>query len=154
LYSEFINVVANKFQPEIIIGHSVGGMASVFFQKKYQLQSLSKLILLGAPAHFEGVFRRYTTMLGYNAKIVEGLDQLVLERFDKTPSYFSAAKFSEEILVKGLIIHDTQDKIIPYEDALLFKQHYTNAQFHSTSGYGHGLKSPEVTNRIMKFIES
>ena len=27
LYAEFINVVANKFQPEIIIGHSVGGMA-------------------------------------------------------------------------------------------------------------------------------
>ncbi len=33
LYSEFINAVAQKFQPEIIMGHSVGGMASVFLTK-------------------------------------------------------------------------------------------------------------------------
>ena len=154
LYSEFINVVANKFKPEIIIGHSVGGMASVFFQQKYQLKTLKKLVLLGAPAHFVGVFKRYTDMLSYNSKIIQGLNQLVLDRFNRTPDYFSAAKFSEEIRAKGLIIHDTEDKIIPYEDALLFKQHYTNSELHSTTGYGHGLKSDEITNKIIKFIES
>ena len=31
LYSEFINVVASHYQPTVIVGHSVGGMATVFF---------------------------------------------------------------------------------------------------------------------------
>ncbi len=33
LYSEFINIVVKRFNPKIVIGHSVGGMASVFFQQ-------------------------------------------------------------------------------------------------------------------------
>jgi len=129
-------------------------MASVFFQKKYQLQSLKKLVLLGAPAHFVGVFKRYADMLGYNTKVVNGLNELVYERFNKTPDYFSAAKFTENITAKGLIIHDTEDQIIPYEDALLFEKHYKNAELYPTTGYGHGLKSLEVTHKVLEFIES
>ena len=37
LYSEFINVVAKRFHAEIIIGHSVGGMASVISQHNHKL---------------------------------------------------------------------------------------------------------------------
>ena len=81
LYSEFINAVAKKFEPEIIIGHSVGGMASVFCMHSHKLPSIKKMILLGAPAHFTGVFSRYKTMMGYNNRISKGLDRLVLENF-------------------------------------------------------------------------
>ena len=154
LYSECINVVVNTYKPEIIIGHSVGGMASVFFQKKYQFTGLEKLVLLGAPAHFEGVFKRYADMLGYNNKIREGLDKLVLKRFNQLPSYFSAAKFSETISTKGLIIHDKHDKIIPFEDALLYKKYYTNAELIETKGLGHGLKGEKITKIITEFISS
>ncbi len=37
IYSECINLVVKKFNAKIIIGHSVGGMATTFFQYKYQL---------------------------------------------------------------------------------------------------------------------
>ena len=154
LYSEYINLVVKKFEPEIIIGHSVGAMASIFFQHTYQFKGLQKLVLLGAPAHFSGVFKRYTDMLGYNDKIVKGLDALVVERFNNSPSYYSAAKFSKEITAKGLIIHDKKDEIIPFEDALLYKEHYENAEFYDTTGYGHGLKSPEITKKVLEFISS
>ncbi len=154
LYSECINVVVNTFKPKIIIGHSVGGMASVFFQNKYQFTGLEKLILLGAPAHFEGVFKRYADMLGYNSKIREGLDKLVLKRFNQLPSYFSAARFSETISTKGLIIHDKHDKIIPFEDALLYQKHYANAELIETKGLGHGLKGEKITKIIIQFINS
>jgi pimeloyl-ACP methyl ester carboxylesterase len=154
LYSEYINIVVQKFEPQIIIGHSVGGMASVFFQHKYQFKGLQKIVLLGAPSHFVGVFKRYTEMLGYNDKIVKGLDALVVKLFNKPPSHFSAAKFSEEIKIKGLIIHDKKDEIIPFEDALLFKEHYKNAELYATTGYGHTLKSPEITKKVLEFISS
>ncbi len=140
LYSEFINVIAEKFQPEVIIGHSVGGMASVFCMHNHKLPSVKKLVLLGAPAHFTGVFARYKTMMGYNNKISNGLDNIVLERFGKPVDYFSAATFSESIEVKGLIIHDTKDRIIPYEDAQLFAKRFKNSELISTTGFGHSLK--------------
>ena len=43
LYSECINAVVNTYKPEIIIGHSVGGMASVFFQKKIPIYRSRKI---------------------------------------------------------------------------------------------------------------
>ncbi len=152
LYSEFINVVAQKFQPEVLIGHSVGGMASVFSMHNHQLPSVKKLVLLGAPAHFTGVFSRYKTMMGYNNKISNGLDKIVLERFGKSVDYFSAATFTESIEAQGLIIHDKKDKIIPYEDAQLFASRYKNSELISTKGFGHGLKDESLTPRIIEFI--
>ncbi|MCT4630842.1 alpha/beta hydrolase [Winogradskyella sp.] len=152
LYSEFINVVAQKFKPEAIIGHSVGGMATVFFMHNYQLASVKKMILLGAPAHFTGVFTRYKSMMGYNKRISNGLDNIVLERFGKPVDYFSAANFTKLIEAKGLIIHDRKDKIIPFEDALLFANRYKNSELIETQGFGHGLKDTSLTPKIIEFI--
>ena len=154
LYSEFINVIAKKFQPEVVIGHSVGGMASVFFMHSFPLDSVEKMVLLGAPAHFTGVFSRYKSLMGYNNRISNGLDSIVLERFGKPVDYFSAANFARTINAKGLIIHDKNDKIIPYEDALLFSNRYKNSELISTNGFGHGLKDPSLTPKIIEFINS
>ncbi len=154
LYSEFINRVAQKFQPEVLIGHSVGGMASVFCMHNYQLPSIKKMVLLGAPAHFTGVFDRYKSMMGFNNKISTGLDRLVFENFGKPVDYFSAATFSESIAAQGLIIHDKKDKIIPFEDAQLFAKRYKNSELISTTGFGHGLKDASLTPRIIEFINT
>lgn len=154
LYSEFINVAAQKFQPDVLIGHSVGGMASVFCMHNHELPSIKKLILLGAPAHFTGVFTRYKQMMGFNNRISNGLDSIVLERFGKPVDYFSAANFTKTINAKGLIIHDKKDRIIPYQDGQLIASRYKNSEFISTSGFGHGLKDKSLTPKIIEFINN
>ena len=152
LYSECINLVVKKFDVHTIIGHSVGGMATIFFQHKYQLKSIQKLVLLGAPADFIGVFDRYESMMGYNKRVSKALKKYVLKHYNHLPEYFSPAIFSKDILAKGLIIHDKKDRIIPYKDGLKFKQNYTNATFIATKGYGHGLKSERVYQHILDFL--
>lgn len=154
LYSEYINKVAQKHQPEVLIGHSVGGMASVFAMHNYQLPSIKKMILLGAPAHFTGLYGRYKSMMGYNTKISKGLDHTVLKNFGQPIDYFSAATFCESIEAKGLIIHDKEDMIIPYEDAQLLAKRYKNSELISTTGFGHGLKDASLTPQIIKFINA
>jgi len=154
LYSEYINMVAQHFKPEVLIGHSVGGMASVFALHNHDLPSVEKLISLGAPAHFTGVFSRYKTMMGFNKKVSDGLDKIVLDRFNNPVDYFSAANFTSDFSIEGLIIHDKKDVIIPYEDALLFKNRFKNAKLISTTGFGHGLKDVSLTPKIIKFINS
>ncbi|WP_431159354.1 alpha/beta hydrolase [Winogradskyella poriferorum] len=152
LYSEFINVVAEAFKPEVLIGHSVGGMASVFCMHNHDLDFVKKMVLLGAPAHFTGVFTRYKTMMGYNHRISEGLDRIVFERFGKPTDYFSAANFTKDIQAKGLIIHDKKDCIIPYEDALLFANRYANSELVTTEGFGHSLRDDSITPYIIEFL--
>ncbi|WP_460218328.1 alpha/beta hydrolase [Psychroserpens sp. MEBiC05023] len=154
LYSECIHIVAKKFNANIIIGHSVGGMATAFFQHKYQLASVNKLILLGAPSNFIGVFKRYKAMMGYNNRIAKAMDDIIVERFNKTPDYFNSARLLEHINDKGLIIHDELDKIIPYSDAKDYETFYKNATLITTKGLGHGLKSEDVHNHILNFINA
>ena len=154
LYSEYINVVAKRFQPEIIIGHSVGGMSTAFFQNKYQLESVKKIILLGAPSEFTDVLKRYTDMLGYNQRITKQLNLTIIERFGGKPENFSTAKYLEGINSKGLIIHDEQDAIIPYSDALLIKNSFKNSTLITTKGLGHSLNDESVSNHIYEFIEN
>ncbi len=154
LYSEFINVVAIRFQPEIIIGHSVGGMSATFFQKKYQLKSVKKIILLGAPSEFTDVLRRYTEMLGYNQRITDQLNLTIRDRFGNHPETFSTARYLESIDSKGLIIHDEQDNVIPYNDALLIKNSFKDSILITTQGLGHSLNDATVSQHIYDFIEN
>lgn len=153
-YAEFLAEVIKHYNPMTLIGHSVGGMASVFCQYNNDFESIKKMVLLGAPAHFTGVFSRYKQMMGYNHRISKGLDNLVLQRFGKPVDYFSAANFTQSIAADGLIIHDKHDKIIPYEDALEFNSKYDNAELITTTGFGHGLRDTSLTPRIIDFVNS
>ena len=154
LYSEFINVVSTRFKPEIIIGHSVGGMATAFFQNKYQLPSIKKIVLLGAPSEFKDILKRYTDMLGYNQRIIKQLHRTMVEKFGDRPENFSTAKFLEATDSKGLIIHDELDKTIPYGDAVLIKNSFKNSRLITTSGLGHSLSDTSVSKHIHEFIEN
>lgn len=154
LYSEFINVVCKQFKPEIIIGHSVGGMASVFYLNKYQLDSLNKLVLLGAPSEFESILKNYTDMLSYNSKVIKSLDKLIEDSFGSPPSAFSTAKYSKSLDVQALLIHDKKDRIIPYGDAELIHKNLKNSKLITTSGYGHSLNNDVVYKHILDFLNA
>ncbi|WP_406682768.1 alpha/beta hydrolase [Seonamhaeicola sp. MEBiC1930] len=153
LYSEFINIVAQKHQPEVVIGHSVGGMSVIFFQQKYQLQSIKKMVLLGAPSEFEFILKSYIKLLGYNKKIEKHLDKIILKRFGALPGDFSTSKYSKNIETKGLIVHDVKDAVIPYSDAKLINKSLKNSTLISTKGLGHSLNDSSVTNDILEFLE-
>ncbi len=154
LYSEFIHRVAKHFQPNIIIGHSLGGMATVFCQRKFQLQNIQKLILIGVPSEFTGVLKRYTDMMGYNQRIINEMNAIIIERLGAEPSTFSTAKYLETNSSQGLIIHDEDDHVIPYCDALQIKNSFKDSTLVTTKSLGHSLNNDTVASYINDFIEA
>ncbi|MBT8303113.1 MAG: alpha/beta hydrolase [Bacteroidia bacterium] len=154
LYAEFMNEAAKHYQPKIIIGHSVGGMAAVFFNKNYLPEYLEKLVLIGAPSEFVNVFEGYTSMLGYSGFLKQRLNKLITDRFGGTPESFSTAKYLEGIKNKGLIIHDKQDKIIDYKEALMISKAFENAKLITTDGLGHSLHHDSVNKKILEFLNA
>lgn len=153
-YADCINKAAEKFKANIIIGHSVGGVASGITQFKYQLPSVKKLVLLGAPSNFKGLFERYIVMMGYNEKIAQAMNQYCLKTYGHLPSYYCIENFSKNIEAQVLIIHDRFDNIIPYSDALEFKKHLKKSELIKTKGLGHKLKSEDVYEHITDFLST
>ncbi len=154
LYSDFIHTVAKQFKPNIIVAHSMGGMATAFFLNKYQLKGIQKLVLIGAPSKFTGVLKRYTDLMGYNQRIAEQIDAYVVERYGVRPEAFSTAKCLETTSSQGLIIHDEDDTIIPYDDALDIISSFKNSTLVTTKGMGHSLNNGEVASYIYNFLEA
>ena len=152
LYSEFIHVVSLKFKPTIVIGHSVGAMALVFSLRKYETKTVKKALLLGAPSNFKDILKRYTDMMGYSRLICRGIEKQIEEKFGQPASHYSTAKFVENLKIKGLIVHDEKDTIIPYSDAIEINTSFKNATFITTKGLGHSLKGDYVSEEIIKFL--
>ena len=154
VYSECIHAVAKRFKANTIVGHSVGGTATIFSQYKTPLESIEKIVSLGAPSDFVDIFKRYETMMGYNKKVSQAMVQFVLRAYNHLPEYYSAANFSKEIEAKILVVHDKKDRIIPYTDGLKFKKNYDKVQFIGTKGFGHGLKNDVIHNHIIDFLNA
>ena len=154
LYAEFINVIIKKFNPTILIGHSVGGMATVFSNQKYQFANIKKIVLLGTPSELTDVFKRYVDMMSYNTRIEKQINELVFENFGKYPKDFSTAEFLKDNTSKGLIIHDEKDPIIPFEEAQLINNSYKNSTLLATQNLGHSLNSNTVTTHVVDFINA
>lgn len=152
LYSEFINVVSQKFKPTIFLGHSVGAMSIIFFLHKKNYSDANKIVLLGAPSTFAAIIERYKKIMGFSNKIDKGIDRYIKLIFGHPPSYYSTANFIKNIDCRGLIFHDKRDPVIPYDDALEIDLQFKNAKLISTEGLGHSLKGKYIYDEIIKFL--
>ena len=152
LYSEFINVVSQKFKPTIFVGHSVGAMSIIFFLHKKNYSDAKKIVLLGAPSTFAAIIERYKKIMGFRNKIDKGIDRYIKLTFGHPPSYYSTANFIKNIDCRGLIFHDKRDPVIPYDDALEIDLQFKNAKLISTEGLGHSLKGKYIYDEIIKFL--
>ncbi|EGV44605.1 alpha/beta hydrolase [Bizionia argentinensis JUB59] len=154
LYGEFIKVVSKKHKADFLIGHSVGGMASVFSQNNSEYRDISKIILLGAPAEFTDVLDRYYKMMCFSKRTIKAINQLIKDRLQAGPESFSTAKYLECLTIDGLIIHDEKDGIIPYQDALILNMSLRNSKLVTTTGFGHSLIDESISNHIYEFLKS
>lgn len=152
LYAEFINVIINRFNPEIVIGHSAGAMAISFAIEKYEYSNIEKLILIGSPSEFKDVLDRYTKMLYISKQVSKAIEDFIIENYNKHPKDFSTSKSVKNLTIESLILHDEDDNVIPYQDALVIKSHLKNSILVTTKGLGHSTNSIEVIQQIETFI--
>ena len=127
LYSECIHAVIKQFNPSSVIGHSIGGTASVLAISNHNL-AIEKLLLLGAPSNFDEVVDNYIQMMGYNKSVIKAMNNHFIKYFGHLPSFYTIENFSKNIQAKGLIIHDKKDRIISYKDALHISKYYKNSK--------------------------
>lgn len=154
LYSKFINHVLKKYKPEIIIGHSVGGLSSIFCLHQNESEFVDKLIMLGSPAHFRGVFMRYMSMMNYNQSVERAASELIKERFGNYPDHYSIESFADKIYCKTLIVHDKNDPVIPFDDAVILNHHIKGSELFVAENSNHSLKDKSVNEKLLHFINA
>jgi predicted alpha/beta hydrolase family esterase len=147
-----MNQVVLKFNPEIVIGHSIGGNAIAYFQSNYQ-HNFKKIILIGAPSDFKIILDNYFRILGLNAKTQQHFLDQIKKRFNITIEDFTASNFLKGNLLPGIIAHDVADPVVLFEEGQKIANAWKTATFIETKGLGHGMHDALLYQTISDFIE-
>lgn len=154
LYTECANVVISNYQPSYVIGHSMGGMTTIYNQYKYPNSGIKKLVSLGSPSELSDLMDHYQNLLRFNDAVLSELEKYLKEQYEIEVQNFSAARFSESIEQKGFIVHDELDLIAPFSAAEKIHGRWKNSSLLKTSGLGHSLHQEEVNQKIIDFLKS
>ncbi len=152
LYASFTELVIQKYQPKHIIGHSMGGITAIYHQYHYGNSELKKMVLLGAPSDFSIILHNYLKLLSLNNKIKKAFYHYTRERFQIDIDDFSGQKFLKSSPTQGMIIHDTDDTVVLFEEAKKLAATWKSATLMSTNGLGHSLHDEEVNQKIVAFL--
>ncbi len=154
LYTKCLQKIIELYRPNHIIGHSVGGMTTLFHQSIYPNQEIEKLVVLAPPSELSRIMKGYQEILKLSPKFMKALNQYFKDKHDHYFEEFSVADFAKKITNKGLLIHDKNDDIAPYAEAEAISKTWKNAQFITTQDFGHSLFFDEVDDMIIDFLKA
>ena len=151
-YAEFIHIVVEKFHPQYLIGHSMGGKACLYYQSKYQNDKIEKIVSLGAPSDLKILIKNYTDLLGLNSRVSKALEKHYLNHFNLKIENFSSKIFASKLDTKGFIAHDINDTVVLFEEAKKIANSWKNVKFIETSGLGHSLHDDDLYKKVSTFL--
>lgn len=151
-YAEFIDIVVQKFKPQSLIGHSLGGKTCLYYQSVYQNNSLEKMVVLGSPSDFKIILNNYISLLSLNTTISKGLEKHYLEHFQLELDYFSGQLFASKIKIKGFIAHDIDDDVVLLDEGKKIARTWEGAIFIETKGLGHSMHDDELYQKVSRFL--
>ena len=153
LYAEMMEAVAAAYEPDLLCGHSVGGMASIIALHSRLLPSVEKAIILASPDRLHDITTNYFNVIGGSKRLRRGYEAVIEQTFANPTSYYSAADFAKKLSLPALIVHDREDTVNKYEEGLRIHEAWTGSVLQSTEGLGHSLQAQQVYKWIVDFCE-
>lgn len=150
-YAAAATKMIEEYEIEIIVGHSMGGMAMLFAKSIKPLETVKQLVSIGAPTDFSLIVAGYQNTIGFNKRVYRLLDQLIEKEIKVGIKEFSTSKFTYENLGELLILHDRLDPTIPLWQAERIQKNVGGELF-ITEGFGHSMHQKEVCQKIMEFL--
>ncbi|MFD2601131.1 alpha/beta fold hydrolase [Flavobacterium suzhouense] len=151
-YAEFVNVAVQKFKPDYLVGHSLGGATALYFQSHYQNDYIKKLVTLGAPCDLNTLLKNYAGILSLNSNVFQLLEKHFFEHYKIKTHEFSGSVFASKIKIEGLIAHDVHDTVVSFKEAEKIARAWPDAQFVTTKGLGHSMHGDALYKSVYEFL--
>ena len=152
-YAQCLQKIIELYRPNYILGHSLGGMTTIFHQFKYPNLEIEKLVIMAAPTELAVIMKGYQKTLKLSDEFMKALNTYYRERFDFYFEEFSISEFAKNLTHPGLLIHDKYDNIAPYNGAEKIHTNWTGCNFITTENFGHSLFFDEVDDIIIDFLK-
>jgi pimeloyl-ACP methyl ester carboxylesterase len=156
-YSEMIKQVMEKFGPiQSFIAHSFGGISLSLALEQIAHDAKTRIVFI-APATetTSAVDSAFNLLKLRNEAVRTEFDKIIFEFSGKTIDWFSMRRAMSNIKASILWIHDEDDDITPWADALKVKEdNHTNIKFVLTKGLGHRkiYHDEDVKSKVIEFL--
>lgn len=154
LYANLLEAVVEHYQPQGLVGHSIGGFASIYLLHEGQAPSVQQLAILGTPAELSHILDGFQRLLGLSSRVMRGFERVFRRRFGRSFADFSGPAMVRSLDVEGLIVHDLNDPTVPYADALAYAEQWPEARFVTTRSQGHRLNGDGVPEVVVGFLQA
>jgi pimeloyl-ACP methyl ester carboxylesterase len=137
---------------ESVVGHSMGGSAAMI--AVHRGLPVQRAVAIGSPSAMQTVLQRFANTVA----LPHGAQRRFFELVDKTvgvpASELDVARLGSELDIPGLVVHDRDDDMVPFEDGRAIAEHWRHARFIETSGLGHRqvLADPDVVHAVVSFL--
>lgn len=161
-YHEVLQYLQKKYGKfDTVVAHSFGAVCSIYAMANgFQVE---KSVFISVPSRFKGLVFKFQAILGLPDTVIRNLCLNIEKRFkhvtDNPWHDFSAdinAKLISDRspLVKSLIVHDKNDKEVPYREGRLLAESFKDSQWVLTENLGHKrlLNDERLLGRIVEFV--
>lgn len=152
LYADVLRELMPSLQPDVLVGHSAGGMAAVFMLQRAPEIPLQRLVLLSVPSELEQLMDTFRRMSYMGERVFRGMQRAFERRYGWQMADFSLSRFITEVDVPGLLLHDREDPVAPYTGALELHHHWRGSTFIPFEGLGHSLPGEQVIQTIVDYL--
>lgn len=152
-YSQFLIDVQKTLGPyEAIIAHSFGAGCSVLSAARGL--KVKKIILAAGPSRYELVVKGYLDIIKLNAKARNYFLDSLAEKVKLPVEQMNVGVIGNKLPITAMVVHDTEDKEVPFTAAEHIKKNWPSIEFLATTGLGHRriLKDPGVIKAVTDFI--
>lgn len=154
-FPEAVQFLIQKEQPDHIISHSFGAVATTYALYNNPTLHIKRYALLSNPDRFVDRVDFIAEKVGITEKVKKRLLKKITQETSQDIERLSVSDFVQKISVeKALIIHDKNDKIQPIRDPENVNNIWNKSTLEIIEGTGHFrmLRTDFVIHRIISFL--
>ena len=135
------------------IGHSLGAAAGALALAGRRVR-FDRLVLVSPPADLVGYSRRFARWYWMPEAVRRAMQSAIEERYGVLWDNLEVARLAPRLRAPALVIHDRDDRQVPWTQGAHIARLWPGARLMSTDGLGHGriLQDEAVTRAAADFI--
>jgi pimeloyl-ACP methyl ester carboxylesterase len=138
-----------------VIGHSLGGAATLTVLAETREFHPRKICIFGVPADMDYILESFAMMLGLKEPALRSLRARFARRFGRPAREISIAAAAPHVRIPVLVVHDEEDNVAPIAEASAVAALIPGAAFLRTKGLGHSgaLRDAATIERVVAFLK-
>lgn len=152
-FTNIIHQLADQYDFEGVIGHSIGGAAAL--RALHKNKFADKLIMLGSPTETDNIIGPFLDKLKASEAVREHLLNHIFDQFGVTFDELTVKHVIKDFSdIDLLLVHDEEDYEVTLDNTKVVLDNYENARLYKTKGLGHTriLKDETVIKKCLEFI--